>query len=102
MLALVLSRLLASRQNPSNEELERALLGWQSFRQTRVDRVLELNRQMDLRRMPKVPRGAAEDEENKEELLDMNVMFDWLFNIDFEKAVDECMKGVNGVARNGV
>jgi 2-polyprenyl-6-methoxyphenol hydroxylase-like FAD-dependent oxidoreductase len=96
LLALVLGRLLASKHNPSNEGLQRALLGWQSFRQTRVDRVLELNRQMDLRRMPKTA------EENKEELLDMSVIYDWLFNIDFEKAADECMKAVSGVGRNGM
>ena len=43
-----------------------------------MDRMVELNRQMDLRRMPKV--AGAED---KEELSDMGVMFDWLFNIRF-------------------
>jgi 2-polyprenyl-6-methoxyphenol hydroxylase-like FAD-dependent oxidoreductase len=61
LLTLVLGRLLASIHNPSNEELQGALLGWQSFRQTRVDRVLELNRQMDLRRMSK---SAEEIKEN--------------------------------------
>jgi hypothetical protein len=95
MVALVLCRLLASGRNPSNEELQQALLGWQSFRQMRVDRVLELNSQMDLRRMPKDPGFAKK--ENKEELLDMGVMYDWLYNIDFKKAVDECMKRLNGV-----
>jgi len=97
MLALALGRLLASGHNPRGEELEQTLIRWQSFRQTRVDRVLELNRQMDLRRMPKAPDAAKE--ENKEELLDMGVMFDWLFNIDFERAVDECMKDLNGVVQ---
>ena len=91
LFALVLGRLLASGRDASNEELERALFGWQSFRQARVDHVLELNRQMDLRRTPKLP-GAVEN--NTEELLDMGVMYDWLFNIDFEKAVDECIKDV--------
>ena len=95
-IAGVLGRLLASEPSPSNKKLEQALWEWQSFRQTRVDRVLELNRQMDLRRMPKGP-GTAE--ENGEERMDMGIMFDWLFNIDFEKAVEECMEGVKEVAR---
>ncbi|KUJ16535.1 FAD dependent oxidoreductase [Mollisia scopiformis] len=85
LVALVLGRLGGK---PSGGELERALLGWQRFRQRRVDRVLELNRQMDLRRMPSA--GGGEEEEK----VDMAEMFDWLFNIDFEEAVDECLEGV--------
>ncbi|TVY91794.1 FAD-dependent urate hydroxylase [Lachnellula willkommii] len=91
LLGRVLGR-LGSGRNASNEILQQALFGWQSFRQARVDRVLELNRQMDLRRMPKAP-GATEEKE--EELLDIAAMYDWLFNIDFEKAVDEFLKGLD-------
>jgi len=98
LVALVLGHLFDSGNNPSNAELEQALLGWQTFRQTRVDRVLEINRQVDLRRMPKAP-GAPE--ENSEELMDMGAMFDWLFNIDFEKALNECIKGINGATGSG-
>lgn len=60
---------------------------------------MELNRQIDLRRLPKAP-GVAE--ESKEELIEMGAMFDWLLKIDFEKAVDKCMKSVNLVAENGM
>lgn len=88
--AAVLGRVLASEESPSNERLQKALLGWQNFRQSRVDRVLELNRQMDLRRMPKAP-GQAEKEEEK---IDLAGVFDWLFNMDFDQAIDECMKNV--------
>ena len=87
----VLGRLLtSSEQAIGNEKLQQALLGWQNFRQGRVDRVLELIRQMDLRRMPKAP-GQAEQEEKK---IDLAAVFDWLFNVDFDRAVDECFKDV--------
>jgi 2-polyprenyl-6-methoxyphenol hydroxylase-like FAD-dependent oxidoreductase len=91
MLALVLGRLLASENSPSNEELERVLFGWQTYRQMRVDRVLDLNKQMDLRRMPRASDAGDEDEER----LDMEVMFEGVLNIDFEEAADQCMKGLN-------
>jgi len=90
LLARVLGRLLGSGPNVSNKEFERALFGWQSFRQTRIDRTIEINKEMDLRRMPKTP-GAADD--GNQELGDMPAMYDWLFNVDFEKALDECFKG---------
>jgi len=94
MLALVLGRLVASRHDPSHEKLEQVLLGWQVFRQMRVDRVLELNKQMDLRRMPKASDAGDEDEK----LLDMEVMFEKVLNIDFEEAVDHCMRDLSMVA----
>lgn len=94
MLGLVLGRLLASGNSPSNEELDRGLFAWQTYRQMRVDRVLELNKQMDLRRMPKAVDAGNEDEGQ----LDMEVMFEKVLNIDFEEAVNQCMKGLNAGA----
>ncbi|CAJ2500531.1 Uu.00g033840.m01.CDS01 [Anthostomella pinea] len=82
----VLGRLLALGDSATNEKLQRALYQWQSFRQARVDQVLEINRQMDLRRMPGV--------EKEEELKDMGVMYERLFSVDLEKEVEGCLEGV--------
>ncbi|KAI9654499.1 MAG: hypothetical protein M1821_006589 [Bathelium mastoideum] len=86
--ALVLGRLFlnSSAQKPTNDQLQKALYSWQLFRQTRVDRVLELNRQMDLRRMPGAPNT---------DITAMNATFDWLFKIDFDAGVTECMKSAD-------
>jgi hypothetical protein len=34
---------------------------------------------------------------DKRKLLDIGVIYDWLFNIDFEKAADGCMNGETGL-----
>ena len=93
ILARVLGRLCASPTGPpSNALLEKALSEWQKFRQARVDRVSELNRQMDLRRMPKAQQASAALSTEEVEKMDLSVMYDWLFNVDFEKAVEECLR----------
>ena len=91
----VLGRLLQRRGGkPTNAQLQQALFAWQTSRQMRIDFVLEMNRQMDLRRMPKKP-GAPEQNEQEEKRLDLREMHGFLFNIDFEEAIDECMKDVD-------
>ncbi|KAJ7031610.1 hypothetical protein C8F04DRAFT_1185778 [Mycena alexandri] len=58
--------------------VQEALKFWQSHRQSRVDQVLELNKQIDLRRVP-----GGEDVERKE--------FDlaWLYTLDPDQVVQE-------------
>jgi hypothetical protein len=58
--------------------LQRALKIWQEGRQERVDKVLELNAQIDKRRMPTV------GEEEAEEPFDL----EWLYKPDFVEMVD--------------
>jgi 2-polyprenyl-6-methoxyphenol hydroxylase-like FAD-dependent oxidoreductase len=94
ILALVLGRMLASGHSSSHEALDRVLLGWQKSRQMQVDRVLEHNKQMDLRRMP----AASDAGDEGEEKLDMEVMFERIMNIDFEEAADQCMQGLDVIA----
>ena len=91
MLALMLGRLYSasSIQKPTNEQLQHGLASWQTYRQARVDRVLELNRQMDLRRMP----GASEAP--KGETASMDSDYDWLFKIDFDAVMRECIENAN-------
>ena len=52
---------------------------WQSYRQERIEKVMMLNRQIDLRRMPK--QGGNSEEEPIE--------LGWLYEPSFEKEVDE-------------
>ncbi|KAF7351049.1 Salicylate hydroxylase [Mycena sanguinolenta] len=79
MLALLLGR--AGEINGTED----ALKFWQSYRQGRVDKILELNKQIDVRRMPiddaVVGAGSGVAKEPFE--------FDWLYNPDFKGVVDE-------------
>ncbi|KAI9902303.1 hypothetical protein N3K66_001655 [Trichothecium roseum] len=62
-----------------------ALSFWQSYRQERVDRILELNQQIDQRRMPKsdavVGQGSGVEKAEFE--------LGWLYSPDFKKDVDD-------------
>jgi 2-polyprenyl-6-methoxyphenol hydroxylase-like FAD-dependent oxidoreductase len=69
MLALVLGH----RQNIV--DMAAALAFWQSSRQDRVDRILELNKQIDLRRMPADDQGSRYEREE----FDLG----WLYNPQF-------------------
>lgn len=65
-----------------NVKMTDALTFWQEYRQARVEKVLELNRQIDLRRMPKeeldkLPPGAKKE-------FDLG----WLYEPDFHADVD--------------
>lgn len=61
-----------------------ALAFWQTYRQARVDEVLKLNRQIDLRRLP-----AKEGEEGERTELQL----DWLYNADFDAVVRDWLNG---------
>lgn len=71
----------------TNQQLQQALYAWQSFRQARVDRVINLNKQMDLRRMPAQPGDESRDTEKEKKSMDED--FDWLFRMDLDVAVVE-------------
>ncbi|OGM42670.1 Zn2Cys6 transcription factor [Aspergillus bombycis] len=73
--------------------LEQALRLWQQGRQARVDKVLELNAQIDKRRMPKQEGNDGSD---------MHDAFDleWLYRPDFDAMVDECEKIHEGPSSN--
>lgn len=62
--------------------LEKALRLWQQGRQARVDKVLELNAQIDKRRMPK---QDGYNEPDVHEAFDL----EWLYSPDFDAMVDE-------------
>ncbi|KAF8313881.1 FAD/NAD(P)-binding domain-containing protein [Clavulina sp. PMI_390] len=61
-----------------------ALRFWQSYRQDRVDQVMAITKQIDLRRMSD---GKASDAERKP--FDLQ----WLFNADFDRVVDDWSAG---------
>ena len=63
-----------------------ALKIWQRGRQERVDRVLELNAQIDKRRMPR-PAGV-EDAEDDDEPFELG----WLYTPDFDEMVNEWLR----------
>ncbi|TGO62450.1 hypothetical protein BOTNAR_0113g00130 [Botryotinia narcissicola] len=60
-------------------DTQKALSFWQEYRQKRVGKVLELNQQIDLRRLP----GNSADQ--KREPFELS----WLYNADFEADVQE-------------
>lgn len=65
--------------------LQDALGFWQSYRQGRVDRVFELNKQIDLRRMPANDSVSGEGSEVKKEGFELQ----WLYVPDFKLVVDD-------------
>ncbi|KAJ6785877.1 hypothetical protein PWT90_05452 [Aphanocladium album] len=60
-----------------------ALLFWQTYRQDRVDKVLELNKQIDQRRMPLADVEAGRESGFTKQRLELG----WLYNPDFKKDV---------------
>ena len=73
--------------------LTKSLEYWQSFRQERVDRILDLTRSMNNKRLPpaeqeKLPEGAVW----KGRAEDMEQMT-WLYAPDLEKLVNEWLEG---------
>lgn len=79
ILALLLGR---SSEIPN---LQDALSFWQSYRQGRVDKVFELNKQIDLRRMPANDAVSGEGSVAQKEGFDL----EWLYKPDFKQVVDE-------------
>ena len=64
------------------QKLSQGLKIWQQGRQERVDRVLDLNKQIDARRMPKDANSEASELETKP--FDLN----WLYSPNFDTMVD--------------
>ena len=93
--ALILGQLCATTPThiPSSDRLQYVLFNWELSREARLSRVLELNRQMDLRRMP-APLGSS-GKDVYDGKAPMNLDFDWLFQVDFNTVVMKCMGSAN-------
>lgn len=65
--------------------MQDALSFWQTYRQERVDKILELNKQIDLRRMPSDDSVVSVDSGFAGEEFDLT----WLYKPDFQKTVDD-------------
>jgi 2-polyprenyl-6-methoxyphenol hydroxylase-like FAD-dependent oxidoreductase len=61
-------------------EVSKALAFWQKYRQERIEAIMLLNKQIDLRRMPT-------DEKTKAEMEEMEL--GWLYSPDFKAVVDD-------------
>ncbi|KAH8691624.1 putative salicylate hydroxylase [Talaromyces proteolyticus] len=79
ILALILSR------EKRIKSLQDALTFWQSYRQERVDKILELNQQIDLRRMPSNDKVVGVDSGVVKAEFDLT----WLYNPNFPKVVND-------------
>lgn len=77
----ILALLLGQRDRIA--DLSEALRFWQTYRQARVDRVLELNKQIDQRRMPSTDDVVG----NPSGLVKQSFELGWLFKPDFKKDV---------------
>ncbi|OAA54419.1 Monooxygenase, FAD-binding protein [Cordyceps fumosorosea ARSEF 2679] len=77
ILALILG------QKDRIEDVAAALRFWQTYRQARVDKVLELNKQIDQRRMPSTDPVVGE----QSGLTKQSFELEWLYNPDFKKDV---------------
>jgi 2-polyprenyl-6-methoxyphenol hydroxylase-like FAD-dependent oxidoreductase len=75
--------------------MEDALVFWQTHRQGRIDKVMELNTQIDLRRMP--PAERAKMSQQVVEELELG----WLFEPDFGKVVEEWVSDQNVKTSSG-
>jgi 2-polyprenyl-6-methoxyphenol hydroxylase-like FAD-dependent oxidoreductase len=69
-----------------SQELERGLKVWQWGRQERVDRILELNAQIDGRRMPRDPGLGPSEIENRPFDLE------WLYSPDFDEMAQKWLE----------
>ncbi|ERS96230.1 FAD dependent oxidoreductase [Sporothrix schenckii 1099-18] len=84
MLALLLGwQSKQPKQASGDGQAQAALDFWQQYRQARVDKVLELNRQIDLRRMPATDKAFATGVAR--EPFDLA----WLYKPDFKKDVED-------------
>lgn len=73
--------LLMGNKEAEKVDVRDRLEFWQRYRQERIEKVMALNRQIDLRRMPK-KEGVVEEGEEPIEL-------GWLYEPDFEREVAE-------------
>lgn len=84
--------LLLAEANKGNVRLEEALTTWQSYRQDRIGKVLELNKQIDLRRMPaQAPVGSEPRAEVSKQEFDLS----WLYEPDFKAEVQTWVTMMN-------
>lgn len=83
MLALILG------QQERIKDINGALGFWQEYRQGRVDRILELNAQIDQRRMPKDDGVVGEGSGFEKSEFELG----WLYKPDFKADVDEWVGG---------
>lgn len=84
--------LLLAEANKGNVRLEEALTTWQSYRQDRIGKVLELNKQIDLRRMPaQAPVGSEPRSELSKQEFDLS----WLYEPDFKAEVQTWVTMMN-------
>lgn len=79
----ILALLLGRSDEIAN--LQDALGFWQSYRQERVDKVFELNQQIELRRMPTNDAVVGLGSGLRKEDFDLQ----WLYKPDFKRVVDE-------------
>ncbi|RAO72757.1 uncharacterized protein BHQ10_008769 [Talaromyces amestolkiae] len=79
----ILALLLGKAEKIRN--MQDALSFWQTYRQERVDKVLELNKKIDMRRMPSDHTVVDVESDFAREEFDLT----WLYNPDFQKRVDD-------------
>src|SRR5699024_6694062 len=77
MLALLLGR--------KGVDMAEALSFWQNYRQERVNRIVELNKLIDQRRMPADDAVMGQGAEVRQEAFDLG----WLYRPDFKSDVEE-------------
>ncbi|KAK5061520.1 hypothetical protein LTR84_008064 [Exophiala bonariae] len=83
--------LLLAEAKRGKVKLEEALGTWQSYRQDRIGKVLELNKQIDLRRMPAPPIGSQPQHEVPKQEFDLS----WLYEPDFKAEVETWVTMMN-------
>jgi 2-polyprenyl-6-methoxyphenol hydroxylase-like FAD-dependent oxidoreductase len=76
--------LLLAAVKAGHVPFEDALTFWQGYRQGRVNRILELNKQIDLRRMPKGSTISGGEAAPDAQVFDLK----WLYEPDFKAEVD--------------
>ncbi|EXJ86825.1 hypothetical protein A1O3_03779 [Capronia epimyces CBS 606.96] len=74
---------------------EPALAFWQDYRQDRINKVLELNKQIDLRRLPK-PAQKEHEHEEVEVVAPQEFDLTWLYEPDFRAEVETWIKSAGG------
>ena len=89
--------LLAKADKSQTQE---ALAFWQEYRQERVDKVTALNRQIDLRRMPKPDKGPEGVASDDSAVTRQEIELSWLYEPDFNAVVQSWVAGKAG-ATNG-
>ncbi len=77
--------LLLSSSKTRGVNFADALTFWQSYRQNRINKILELNKQIDLRRMPKDKRPVGVHGQAVEQ---KEFDLQWLYEPDFKAEVE--------------